>query len=185
MNDDQQPRKTGVSSTLAPDPTCPGTFRPKLLCLAPDPYEVLRDIGVGYQTSMRDLHLLCQQAQQRGQLTPERAHAWSVLRNVEQRLLLDLLFLSPDAGFGNGDPRPEPPAELHRPPLPEPQALIPPPPAEVLTALLGQVTPPEAVAVAVEPVCWQVDLWALLAEALPPPPAPPSLAEPDPLLEDT
>lgn len=71
-----------------------------------DPYELLRDVGVRFDTSMADLHRACQQAQRRGALSPARSRAWATLRSVEKRLLLDLLFVNP-RGDGAGEPSDE------------------------------------------------------------------------------
>jgi hypothetical protein len=71
------------------------SFRAPPLIGAEDPYRALAEIGVGYGTTMSELHRACLDAQQRQLLSPERARAWAELRSTETRLLLDLLHLAP------------------------------------------------------------------------------------------
>jgi hypothetical protein len=68
-------------------------YRPESLVRPQDPYTVLGEFGVGFDSSMTDIHKACLAAQGRGRLGPEQSRAWTAMRSIERRLAADLAFM--------------------------------------------------------------------------------------------
>lgn len=119
----------------------------------PDAYELMAELGVGYDSSMAEILRCALRAQRAKTLTRARQDAWAQLRVPDRRLLLDVLYFQDDpAAFGAPEPEPSPE------PPPAPPAPAGPAPALVARAL-GQLAPGEA-------QLGRSDLWRVAAESL-------------------
>jgi len=157
-------------------------FRADLLLAEDDAYQILREVGVGADSSMSDVHLACQRAQQRRELSPARARAWTRLRTIEQRLLLDLLFFDLGA-FAAGAAESQAAQPGPAPPPVESNPAVPPAPAHLLAQAAGVPSLPEP-SPSPSPAPPSLDPWVLLAELAFPEAKPATITAPASFLEE-
>jgi hypothetical protein len=123
-----------------------------------DPYEILAEFGVSFDSSMKELHDCALQAQKQRALTSARDQSFRRLLNEEKRLVLDLLYFQPQPSI----------FDLSEPNMPHPHP-------DGSASNIGKQDSSEPGTV----------LWSLLREAWDPPCEDlPALPLPLPLLEE-